>query len=66
MGTVNKHSLITVEESIKKRSKDINIDEYRVMQAIYGEDVIQIPSNKALDSYMPFVEKFKQLLKQKK
>jgi len=35
------------------------------MQAIYGEDAIQIPSNKALDSYMPFVEKFKQLLKQK-
>lgn len=36
------------------------------MQTIYGEDAIQIPSNKALDSYMPFVEKFKQLLKQKK
>lgn len=35
------------------------------MQTIYGEDAIQIPSNKALDSYMPFVEKFKQLLKQK-
>ena len=62
----SEQALKTVEESIKKRSKDINIDEYRVMQAIYGEDAIQIPSNKALDSYMPFVEKFKQLLKQKK
>ena len=36
------------------------------MQAIYGEDAIQIPSNKALDSYIPFVENFKQLFKQKK
>lgn len=62
----SEQALKTVEESIKKRSKDINIDEYRVMQAIYGEDAIQIPSNKALDFYMPFVEKFKQLLKQKK
>ena len=62
----SEQALKTVEESIKKRSKDINIDEYKVMQAIYGEDTIQIPSNKALDSYMPFVEKFKQLLKQKK
>lgn len=58
-------ALRTVEAAVTRRSKSVNIDEYKAMQAIYGEDAIQIPPNKDLDSYMPFVEKFRQFLSEK-
>ena len=61
----SEQALRTVEAAVTRRSKSVNIDEYKAMQAIYGEDAIQIPPNKDLDSYMPFVEKFRQFLSEK-
>ena len=61
----NEQALIAVEEAVIRRSNSINIEEYKALQAIYGEDAIQIPPNKALDSYMPFVEKFRKFLAEK-
>lgn len=55
-------ALSFLDEVIKRRTLDFPIDEYKAMQAIYGEDAIQIPPNKELDSYLPFVENFKKFL----
>lgn len=51
-----------VEEVLKRRTLDFPIEEYKAMQSIYGEDAIQIPPNKELDSYLPFAEKFKRMI----
>lgn len=61
----SEQALLTVENAVTRRSNSINIEEYKALQAIYGEDAIQIPPNKALDSYMPFVEKFRKFLAEK-
>ena len=55
-----------VEEVIKRRTLDFPIDEYKAMQVIYGEEAIQIPPNKELDSYLPFAEKFKKMIEAEK
>ncbi len=51
-----------IDEVIKRRTLDFPLEEYKSMQAIYGEDAIQIPPNKELDSYLPFAEKFKKMI----
>ncbi|MDE5701743.1 MAG: hypothetical protein K2I15_04895 [Bacteroides sp.] len=61
----NEQALIAVEEAVIRRSNSINIGEYKALQAIYGEEVIQIQPNKDLDSYMPFVERFRQFISEK-
>ena len=62
----NDRACMLVDEAIRRRTLDFPMNEYKAMQAIYGEEAIQIPPNKALESYLPFAEKFKQMIESEK
>lgn len=57
-----KQASLYIDNAIKRRINSFPIEEYKLMQEIHGESAIQIPPNKALDSYMPFAENFKERL----
>ena len=57
-----KQASLYIDKAIKRRINSFPIEEYKLMQEIHGESAIQIPPNKALDSYMPFAENFKERL----
>ncbi|MBC8592359.1 hypothetical protein H8744_03700 [Oscillospiraceae bacterium N12] len=59
----NHNALLLVDEAIKRRSAEFLIDEYKIIQEIHNANKMQIPQNKALDSYIPFAEEFKCMLK---